>query len=216
METVELKAEAREGAGKGVSRRLRRAGKIPGIFYGPTREATTIAIDAREFGRKVADLEGAHLIRFDCPASEINGRVALVKSTQYHPVSGDALHVDFYEVDLTKRIRVAAPLHFTGRPAGVALGGILQPVRREIEVECLPGDIPEFVSVDVSALGIHDSIQVSQIAMPQGVQAVFDDDFTVVTVLAPAVEEVKGGAAGGAEPAAEVAKAESEKKPAAA
>lgn len=212
METVELKADMREGVGKGASRRFRRGGKIPGIFYGPARQPTMILLDAREFSRKVSDLEGAHLIRFDCPASDVNGRVALVKMTQYHPVSGDALHVDFYEVDLTRRIRVAAPLHFSGRPAGLVLGGILQPVRREIDVECLPGDIPEFITVDVSALGIHDSIHVSQIQMPQGVEALFDDDFTIVTVLAPSVEEVKGVAAAGAEPAAETAKAEPEKK----
>ena len=80
-----------------------------------------------------------------------SGQVALVKETQYHPVTGAVLHADFYEVDLTQKLRVRVPLHFIGKAAGVALGGILQPVQRDVEVECLPSDIPEFLNVDVTA-----------------------------------------------------------------
>jgi large subunit ribosomal protein L25 len=86
---------------------------------------------------------------------------------------------------------VRVPLHFTGKAAGVALGGILQPVQRDVEVECLPGDIPEFLNVDVSALEIHDAVHVSQLHAPEGVKVCYDTDATLVTVLPPTVEEVK-------------------------
>ncbi len=179
-----------------------------------------IAIDAKEFLTKVSALEGSHLIRFRSTAPDLAEKVALVKETQYHPVTGAVLHADFYEVDLTRKLRVRVPLHFIGKAAGVALGGILQPVQRDVEVECLPGDIPEFLNVDVSALEIHDAIHVSQLQAPEGVKVVYDTDATLVTVSPPTVEEVKveeaaavaeGVVVEGA-PAAEGAKAETEKK----
>ena len=219
MEMVELAAEVRSVAGERAARRLRREGKLPAVFYGPKRQATLIAVDAREFVHKVSALEGAHLIRFQSSAADVRDRVALVKETQFHPVTGSVLHADFYEVDMTQKLRVRAPLHFVGKAVGVALGGILQPVCRDVEVECLPTDIPEFISVDVSALGIHDTVHVSRLQIPQGVEILYDSDFTVVTVLPPSIEEVKAPEAAAVEavtevaPGAEVApKPEAEKK----
>lgn len=222
METVELQAEVRSGSGKGAAHSLRRHGKVPAVFYGPKRQAALITIDSKEFFQKVSALEGSHLIRFQSAASDLADKVALVKETQYHPVTGAVLHADFYEVDMTKKLRVRVPLHFTGKAAGVALGGILQPIQRDVEVECLPGDIPEFLNVDVAALNIHDAVHVSQLQAPAGVTVCYDTDATVVTVLPPTVEEVKveeapaeGVAPEGAAPA-EAAKPEAEKKGAAA
>ena len=220
METVELAVELRSNVGKGAARRMRRSGKVPAVFYGPKRPSTLIAVDAKEFSQKVSALEGSHLIRFRSSVEDIADTVALVKDTQYHPVSGDALHADFYEVDMAKKLRVRVPLHFTGKAAGVAAGGILQPVRRDVEVECLPMDIPEFVEVEVSALGIHDAVHVSELQPPAGVSFIFDTDFALVTVLPPTVEEVKveeavvpvEGAPAEAAPATEAAKPEAEKK----
>jgi large subunit ribosomal protein L25 len=219
METVELEAQPRAAAGKGQARRLRRDGKAPAVFYGPKRSPAHIAIDSKEFLQKISALEGSHLIRFRSDSSEIGNRVALVKEAQYHPVTGAVLHADFYEVDMTQKLQVRVPLHFTGKAAGVALGGILQPVQREVEVECLPADIPAFISVDVSALDIHDAIHISQLQPPPGVELRYDTDATLVTVLPPTVEEVKveeaavaeGAAVEGAAPV-EAAKAEPEKK----
>jgi len=218
METIEIDAELRSGAGKGVARRLRKTGKVPAVFYGPKRETTAIAVDAKEFSQKVSTLEGSHLIRFRSAAGEVSSKVALVKDTQFHPVTGAVLHADFYEVDMAAKLRVRVPLHFTGKAAGVATGGILQPVRREVEVECLPAAIPEFLDVDVSALEIHDAIHVSQLQAPEGVVVRYETDFALVTVLPPTVEEVKveevaaPEAAAEAAPAAEGAKPEPEKK----
>ena len=208
METVEIGAELRDQHGTSVARRLRRDGKAPGIFYGPKQESIKIVIDAREFSKSVAALEGSHLIRFRSQAQALTDKVALVKDMQYHPVSGVLLHCDFYEVDLTKKLRVDVPLHFTGRAAGVVAGGILQPLRRQIEVECLPQDIPEYVEVDVAPLDIHNTVHVSELQMPAGVEAIYDSDFTLVTVLPPTVEEAKP--VEGEEEVAEAAAAEGE------
>jgi large subunit ribosomal protein L25 len=218
METIELVAEPRSGRGKGPARRLRQGGKAPAVFYGGKRQTAMIAVDSKEFLQKIAALEGSHLIRFRSAADHLADKVALVKETQYHPVTGSLLHADFYEVDMAQKLRVRVPLHFTGKAVGVALGGILQPVQRDVEVECLPGDIPEFFNVDVSALDIHDAIHISELQAPENVKVCYDTDMTLVTVLPPTVEEVKveeaaavEGAIVEGEPAPEAAKAEPEK-----
>jgi large subunit ribosomal protein L25 len=196
MQAVELKAELREGRGKELARRLRNAGKIPAVFYGPKRPTMPIQIDAKEFLLKVASLEGSHLIRLQSNSADLQDKIALVKDMQLHPVSGDVLHTDLYEVDMTARLTVPVPLHFVGKAEGVVLGGILQPVRREIEVECLPTDIPEYIEIDVTALNIHDAVHVSEITLPEGVAAVYETDFAVVTVLPPTVEAAPAAAEG--------------------
>jgi large subunit ribosomal protein L25 len=211
MEEITLSVEARNDRGKGAARRLRRSGKVPAVFYGPKSTATPIAVDRKDFAAHVANLEGSHLIRFQSPAAELQQRVALVREVQHHPVDGGILHVDFYEVDLTQRLQVTVPLHFIGRAKGVADGGILQPIVREMEVECLPSDIPQFIEVDVTALDIHDAVHLADVKMPANVTAVFETNEAVVTVLPPTVEEVKtaaaeGEVAGAAVPAAADAK----------
>jgi large subunit ribosomal protein L25 len=139
----------------------------------------------------VTNLEGSHLIRFQSSAADLAQKVALVREVQVHPVSGSVLHVDFYEVDLTQRLQVTVPLHFVGKAIGLADGGILQPIIREIEVECLPSDIPQFIEVDVSALAIHDAIHLVDLKLPESVTPVFETNEAVVSVLPPTVEEVK-------------------------
>jgi large subunit ribosomal protein L25 len=211
MEEIVLAIETREERGKGAARRLRRAGKVPGIFYGPQCTATAVAIDHKFFKGHIANLEGSHLIRFDSAAEALQKKVALVREVQHHPVDGAILHVDFYEVDLTRRLRVTVPLHFVGRAKGVAEGGILQPILREMEVECLPSDIPQFLEVDVAALDIHDAVHLADVQMPANVTGVFETNEAVVTVLPPTVEEVPVAAAeaaveGAAAPAAGDAK----------
>jgi len=191
METVELQAEPRTTGGKGEARRMRLGGKVPAVFYGPKRPTMMIVIDSKEFLQKVYALEGSHLIRFRSSVGDVADKVALVKEAQYHPVTGAVLHADFYEVDMTQKLRVRVPLHFTGKAVGVALGGILQPVQRDVEVECLPGDIPAFINVDVSALDIRDTVHISELQPPAGVKVCYDTDAALVTVLPPTVEEVK-------------------------
>lgn len=227
MEIVSITVEKRAAAGKGPARRLRAGGKIPGVFYGPNqKDAITLEIDEKEFGKKIAVLEGSALIQFDSLTPELKSRMVLLREVQSHPLSGAVLHADFYEVDLQKKLEVTVALHFTGKPVGVEAGGILQPIVREVVVECLPTEIPAFIEVDVTALGIHDSIHVADLKLPAGIGSVYDTNFTIVTVSPPTVEEVKVAAPGegavegaaapaaeGAAPAAEAKTGEGAKKP---
>ena len=213
METVDITIERRECFRKGGSRRLRASGRVPAILYGPKRTTVPISVSAAEFERKLAHLEGTHLVRLisDTIDGDLHDRVVLMREMQEHPVTGAILHVDFYEVDLTARITVSVPLRFIGRAAGVVAGGILQPVMREVAVECLPTEIPECLEIDVSPLGIHDALHVRDIRLPQGVTAETDGAQTVVTVVSPTVEETAPTAAGAEPAAAEAPAAETAK-----
>lgn len=210
METLEIQADAREAGSKQKARRLRRGGKIPAVLYGPKTQPVSLELNAKEFSTRIAGLEGSHLVRLKSVANSLAEKVALVKEMQYHPLTGDVVHADLYEVDLTAKLQVHVPLHFVGKAVGVTLGGILQPIVREIEVECLPLDIPAFFDVEVSGLDIGDSLHIEDIQMPSGVTAIFDTNFALVTVATPTVEETptaaapaEGAAAAPAAPAAE-------------
>jgi large subunit ribosomal protein L25 len=181
----------------------------------------SVAVDAKEFEAKVGALEGSHLIRLASPAGDLGGRLVLVKEVQRHPLSRSLLHADLYEVDVNTRLTLRVALHFVGRAAGVENGGILQPIRREVEVRCLPTEIPDFIEVDVTALGIHDALHLSDLKAPASAEIVIETDEAVVSVLPPVVEEVKVAAASeagveaGATPGGEAPKAEAGKGPAA-
>jgi large subunit ribosomal protein L25 len=201
METVEISVQRRAVHGKGAVRRLRRDGRVPAVFYGPKRSAVSITVGSEEIGAKLVHLEGSHLIRLieGGQDPELHDKMVLVREMQLHPVTGDVLHADFLEVDLTERLTVSVPLRFVGKAEGVTAGGILQPILREIEVECLPTEIPEFIEVDVSPLGIHQAVHASDLTLPEGITIAGEMTQTLVTVLPPTVEEAK--------PAAEAAEA---------
>ena len=189
METLEIQVETREVGSKRQARRIRRDGKIPGVLYGPKTAPVPLELNKKEFSNRVAGLEGSHLVRLKSGSTALADKVALVKEMQYHPITGEVVHTDLYEVDLTARIQVRVPLHFVGKAAGVVRGGILQPIVREIEVECLPLDIPEFFNVEVSALDIGDSIHIEELSIPEGVTVVSESNLALVAVVPPTVEE---------------------------
>lgn len=191
MDTVDIAVARRAESGKGAARRLRRAGKVPAILYGAKRAPAMLAVDAGQLDRRLAHLEGTHLIRLVDSQSgdpDVHHRMVLVRELQRHPVTGAPLHADFYEVDLTERLTVSVTLRFVGKATGVVAGGILQPLMREIEVECLPTEIPDYLEVDVSGLGVHDALRAGDIPLPPGVSIAGDAAQSVVTVLPPTVE----------------------------
>jgi large subunit ribosomal protein L25 len=203
LETLEIQVDPREKKHKRDAKRLLRNGKIPAILYGPKTAPITVELDKREFNQRVASLGGSHLVRFKSSAQILADKVALVKEMQYHPIKGDVVHADLYEVDLSVKITVQVPLRFVGKAAGVVRGGILQPIVREVEVECLPLDIPEYFNVDVSALDIGDAVHIEDLSIPEDVKAIYESNFALVTVVTPTVEEAPTPAA-----AAEVAPVE--------
>lgn len=189
METIDIHMEPREAGGRQKAKRLRREGRLPGIFYGPRVDAIPLEINMKEFSTRVVGLEGSHLIRIKSDSPLLADKVALLKEMQFHPVTGKVLHADLYEVDLSVKIQVKIPLHFVGKAEGVVRGGILQPVVREIEVECLPMEIPEYINVEVTSLDIGDSLHFTDLSIPEGVDPIYETNFTVVTVVPPTVEE---------------------------
>jgi len=189
LETIEISVDPREAGNKRVAGRLRREGKLPGVFYGPKTNPIPLQVNTKELLGSVPELEGSHLILMKSKIPILGDKVALIKDVQFHPVTGEILHFDLYEVDLTHKILLKIPLHFVGKPKGVIQGGILQPIVREIEVECLPMDIPEFLDVDVTSLEIGHSVHVRDLQVPEGVLIPSDLATTLVTVAAPIVEE---------------------------
>ena len=143
METIEMQVGVRSAGGKGAARTVRREGRMPGIFYGRKRAPIAVVLDVKDFEKRVGALEGSHLLKLLSAEPEINGRLALVKELQRHPVTNRLLHADLYEVAMDMKLR-NLPLHFVGRAQGVEMAGTLQPQRREVEVLCLATDMPSF------------------------------------------------------------------------
>ncbi|MGO9059283.1 MAG: 50S ribosomal protein L25 [Candidatus Binataceae bacterium] len=221
METLNLTCEKRELGTKGKVRALRRDGKVPAVVYGPKTTAMAIAVAGSSLRASVIGDAAQRLLKLQAPETDLNGRHVIIKDVQRAPISGEFLHADLYEVDLTAKLQVTVPLRFHGKPKGAGEGGILQPLVRTIDVECLPTDIPEAIDVDVTPLGIHEAIHVSTLQFGPNISPVFDTDYAIVTVLPPTVEAAPAAAEaapveGAAAPAegAEAAPAEAGKKPA--
>jgi large subunit ribosomal protein L25 len=202
METLNLDCEKRDLGTKGKVRALRRAGKVPAIIYGPKTTPIPIAVAALSLKASATGDAGQRLLKLTAAQPDIDGRHVIIKDLQRAPITGDPLHADLYEVDLTAKLQVTIPLRFHGKPKGVAEGGILQPLVRTIDVECLPTDIPEAIDVDVTQLGIHDAIHISSLQFGPNVSPVFDSDYGLVTVLPPTVEAAPAAAAVEAAPEA--------------
>ncbi len=187
-----LVVELREGAGKSRARKLRAAGRIPGVLYGRGRQTVAISLDPLGLERSISASDAGVNTLFDLEVSgngEFKGRVVMLKELQRDPIYGGLLHADLYEVDLSQTVEVSVPLHVRGSAHGVSMGGILDHSLRELEIECMPRDIPGEIELDVSALDIGDSIHVRDLALPENVTLRTDPDLAVVSVILPAKEE---------------------------
>jgi large subunit ribosomal protein L25 len=182
-----LSAETRSATGKGANRKLRVTGRIPAVVYGKGRDAQAVVLDPKALDTLLR-ASGAGLNTLIDLSVAGRTDTVLVKELQRHPVHGAFLHVDFFQVDLTQKITVSVPIHFVGKARGVEFGGILDHPLRELEVECLPRAIPEFVEVDVSALDVGDAIHVSELRLPEGVEVKTDGSLPVASVVLPAAE----------------------------
>ncbi len=189
METVELACEPRETHPASRLTALRAAGGVPAVLYGPRRPTLAVALESKQLAANLRSAARQRLMRLRSSAAELDGRHVIIKEVQRRAVSGAIIHADLFEVDLSRPLRVSVPLKFAGRPAGVAAGGILQPLMRELEIECPPLEIPDAIEVDVSALGVHDAIHVSALKLAAGIKAVAGADPALVTVLPPTVAE---------------------------
>ncbi len=187
MKTVELNVAVRHKTGKEIARKLRNQGLIPAIIYGPGSEPVPLAVKANELKRVLYRYRGEQIL-FNLTLED-NGsttqKMALVKELQYHPVTDEILHVDFYEISMEREVEVEVPIELVGKAKGVEAGGHLQQLLHTMTVACLPGAIPDKIQVDVSGLEIGDVLHVRDLTPPEGVRYLDNPDEPVVTILAP-------------------------------
>jgi large subunit ribosomal protein L25 len=210
LKQVELSANIRQSSGNGPARRLRREGSMPAVLYGPTTSPVMLAVNIRDLEHVVQKGNLRRTIfSLTVQGSQTGAKPVVIKELQAHPVTGRFLHVDFYEIDMNRKLRIMVPLAIKGKAAGEEDGGMLQIIEREIEVLCLPQEIPDSLELDVSALGIGDVLHVKDLALPAGVELPSAANYTLVTVVSPKAEAAptaaaaEGEAAEGAEATAE-------------
>src|SRR5262245_45412369 len=204
-------AESRSETGKNANRRLREKGLIPGILYGAKKETLAVSVSPKEIGTILKSAAGANTL-FD---RDLGGqrRKVILKERQREPLKGHILHADFYEVALDKTLEVKVHLELTGVPVGVKTqGGILDFVTRELEVECLPADIPEKITIDVSHLELNKHFRVSELKLSDKVKILTEPDVVIAHVVVPRAEEEAAPAAAAEAAAPEAAEPEVIKK----
>jgi large subunit ribosomal protein L25 len=206
QETFELKAESRSDAGKGASRRLRHAGKVPAIVYGGGKDPLMIALDHNDLLKHLEhEAFYSHVLAVDVDGARES---CVLKDVQRHPARPIIMHLDLQRVRADEKIRMHVPLHFENESIapGVKQGGAASHHLSEVDVSCLPKDLPEYIEVDMSAMGMNDSLHLSQLKLPAGVELValgHGDDALVVSIhtARAQVEEEGAGEAGGETPA---------------
>jgi large subunit ribosomal protein L25 len=202
MSQVVFAARHRANTGSGDARRIRHAGRIPAVIYGRSGKALSIDLDTLEFIHGVKGISESTIVKVD-----VDGTIhdAFVKDTQRNITDGRVLHVDFYEVESNTTLRARVSVHIHGNPIGVREGGILESPLHDIEVECLPKDLPERIDVDISDLKVNQSIHVRDLVLGSGVRLISGADQVVALVkfakaeAAPAAEEEAAAAAPEAE-----------------
>ncbi len=192
MEHIVLNAKKRDAIGSRHSARLRREGRIPAVLYGTAGKTVAIDLDSREFSKSIKGISESTLINISIDG--VNHEV-FIKDIQRNILNGALLHADFYEVEKGKMLRAKVPLHIVGSAIGVREGGVLETPMHEIEVECLPGDLPERITIDISDLKANQSIHVRDITLPNGVKILSNAEQVVALVKyakaeVPAAEEV--------------------------
>ena len=201
MSQVVLKAKSRESKGSGEARKIRRSGRIPGVLYGRSGKAISIDLDNLELSNRLRSISESTIVKVEVDGKSYD---AFVKDTQRNIIDGNILHVDFYEVESGVLLRARVSIQIKGSPVGVREGGVFEFPLHEIEVECYPKDLPERLEVDVSALGINQSIHVRDITLSDAIRVISPAD-QVVVLVKYAREEAPAAApeAAAAAPAAE-------------
>lgn len=190
MEIFDFKASIRTRKGNGAARVLRAGGRVPAVLYGPKTEPVNLSVDTKDLETVLKHgAAGQLLLNLIVENGETFNRSAMIKEVQRKPLSREFLHVDFYEIDMHRKIVVPIPVVTTGKCKGVEAGGMLQIIRRELEVLCLPTQIPATIDIDITDLGMGESIHVEDIPLAGDLEVPHDVNFTVVTVLSPKAAE---------------------------
>lgn len=190
MDILDLKVGQRNTFGKGPARDLRRRGLIPAILYGLGKASTALVVSPLEL-RKLYKASGTEqvILNLIIENGQARNATVMVKEVQISPVTREYLHIDFLEIALDEEIVIKIQVEVTGKSKGVERGGFLQVVRHELEIACLPTDMPEKISVDVSELDIGDTLHIGDIETGDKVRLLAEPELTVITVVPPAMEE---------------------------
>lgn len=202
MERPELSVQVRSERKKGAARKIRRSGLIPAVLYGPTVGNVLLAIDPHALLKAMDTEAGTNtLIKLRVEGGgNLTDKVVMLRDLQVDPLNRTPLHADLYEITMDETVMVEVPVRLVGKAVGIDEGGILDHGIRELRVECLPGSIPEVLELDVTALGMGQSIHVSEIVLPEGVKIVGELATAVASISAPLAEEEVAAPAEGEEP----------------
>ena len=186
MESIKLASEYRATSGKGVARKLRASGKVPAILYGHSEPPVSISINEMDFLRVLRIRGEMGIIDLTIDGEVKKQCDAIIKEIQQHPASGKILHIDFQHILRGEKLKIDVPVYLIGEPIGVKeMGGVLEHGPREIEIRCLPRDIPEKIDIDVKALKIHDSIHIRDISTQYPDFDFLDDPATTLAIVVP-------------------------------
>ncbi len=186
---VKLTAERRTGLGRSAVRKLKSAGLVPAVIYGSKDKPEALQVSRRDVSAMLSHASSENIL-VELEVEGAANRIALVQEVQHAPIGGAVLHIDFHAVSMDEMIEADVPLEPTGTANGVKnMGGLLEQSLRSLAIECLPRDLPDVITVDVSALDVGDAIHVRDIVLPAGVKTRLSPDLTAFSVLAPTVEE---------------------------
>jgi large subunit ribosomal protein L25 len=196
MARFTLAAKTRDQKGKQAAKRLRRENRLPAIFYGPGASSMMLTVDYKELDKIITKTSGENVIIGLQIESEkgSDSKIVILKELHSDPVKRNYLHADFYEISMDKELTLEIALHFINIPKGVVNGGMLQPIRRELTVSCLPDKLVDFIEVDVSGLDIGQSLHIREITLPDGLKSELDPDLPIATVIAPSAAAAEAGA----------------------
>ncbi len=188
MEIINLNVDTRNE--KDNVKSLRNQGLIPAVIYGRNLDSLRILLNYKDFMKTFANHSISSFINMASKEDKVNGKTAVIKEIQKDPVTDNIIHIDFHEVSMDEKIEIEAAIHFIGKPEGVKLGGILEPLMRHIAIKGYPKDIIDTINIDVASLQIGDIIHVKDLKLEGGIEIMVDEDAPIVTVAEPAVEEV--------------------------
>jgi large subunit ribosomal protein L25 len=193
MAYYDLAARVREQKGKEAAKKLRKDNKIPAIFYGPNTDSLMLTVDSAVLRTIMNKTAGENIVlRLQIESDKgTDTKMVILKELITDPIKDTYIHVDFHEISMDKKLTVSVPLRLINTPIGVANGGILQHVRREITISCLPDKLVDFIEADVSKLDIGDSLRFRDIVLPEGITSDEEEKLTVAVVVPPSISAVE-------------------------
>ena len=191
MEAVALRASARKTSGKGFARRARTSGMIPAVFYNPKAESLMLTVSNADM-RNILKKKDENIfitLQIEDEGKALD-KMSIIKDIQIDPLTGQILHIDFYEISMDHKLTVDVPVHFVGSPEGIELGGELQIMKREVSISCLPSILPDHIAVDISSLKVGEALRIKDLPLTEGMTILESGD-AILAMISATREETK-------------------------